>query len=259
MKIIVLGSGTSTGIPVIGCNCKVCQSQDSRDKRLRSSLYIEVNRKKIVIDTGPDFRIQMLNNHLSDLDAVIFTHNHKDHTGGLDDIRPINYILEKRVDVFAEKYVQQTLKMEYPYIFQEQDYPGVPQISLHTIDESPFFIENVKFIPIRVWHKNLPVLAFRIGNFTYLTDANRIEEPELDKIRGSEVLIINALRRETHYSHFSLSQALEIINQVQPQTAYLTHIGHHLGLFEEVQRELPQNVFLCYDGLTLDMKSDGCF
>lgn len=253
MKVIFLGTGTSTGVPVIACHCEVCLSNDKRDKRFRSSVYIEVNQKKILIDIGPDFRMQMLNNGLADIDAVVFTHNHKDHTGGLDDIRPINFILKKKIDVYAESYVQDTLKMEYPYIFHEQDYPGVPQIKLYTIDEQPFTIEDTRLIPIRVRHKNLPVLAYRIENFTYLTDANYIEEVELEKIKGSEVLVINALRRESHYSHFSLSEALAIIEKVQPKYAYLTHIGHHLGLYEEVQKELPHNVFLAYDGLSIEM------
>lgn len=195
----------------------------------------------------------MLSNKLSDVDAVVFTHNHKDHTAGLDDIRPINYLLNKKVEVYAEEYVQKTLKMEFPYIFQEQDYPGVPQISLHTIDEKPFEIGNVQVVPIRVIHKKLPVLGFRINDFTYITDANHIDDTELKKIKGSKVLVINALRKEPHYSHFTLQEALDIIGKVQPEKAYLTHIGHNMGLFDKVQKQLPENVFLSYDGLILEV------
>lgn len=252
MKVVFLGTGTSTGVPIIGCNCNICQSGDPRDQRLRSSIYIEVQNKKIVIDTGPDFRIQMLSNQLTDVDAVVFTHNHKDHTAGLDDIRPINFLQKKKVDVYAEEYVQKTLKMEFPYIFNDQDYPGVPQINLYTIDEQPFKIDDVLLTPIRVIHKKLPVLGFRIHDFTYITDANFISDEEIEKIKGTKVFVINALRNEPHYSHFSLSEALEVIEKVQPERAYLTHIGHNMGFFDEVQANLPKNVFLSYDGLVIE-------
>ncbi len=253
MKVVFLGTGTSTGVPLIGCQCEICRSSDPRDQRLRASVYIETENAKIVLDTGPDFRTQMLANQLNDLDAVVFTHNHKDHTAGLDDIRPINYLLNKKVDVYAEENVQKTLKMEFPYIFQEQDYPGVPQITLHTIDENPFEINGTKILPIRVIHKTLPVLGFRVQDFTYVTDANFIADEELEKIKGSKIFVINALRKEPHYSHFTLQEALDIIEKVQPERAYLTHIGHNMGLFDDVQRQLPENVFLSYDGLALNL------
>lgn len=253
MKVIFLGTGTSTGVPVIACDCEVCRSEDTKDQRLRSSIYFESNQTKLIIDTGPDFRTQMLNQKLTDLDVVVFTHNHKDHTGGLDDIRPINFINKKVIDVYAEEYVQTTLKMEYPYIFLDQDYPGVPQINLHTIDETPFTVGDLELIPIRVMHKKLPVLGYRIGDFTYITDANYIAPDELEKVKGSKYLVLNALRKESHYSHFSLEEALEIIEIIQPEKAFLTHISHHMGFHEEVQNSLPKNVFLAYDGLTLEV------
>ncbi|HUH74601.1 MAG TPA: MBL fold metallo-hydrolase [Chitinophagales bacterium] len=253
MKVIFLGTGTSTGVPVIACKCAVCHSIDQRDHRLRSSVYIETDQTKIVIDTGPDFRIQMLSQRLTDIDAVVFTHNHKDHTGGLDDIRPINFINKKVIDVYAEEYVQNTLRMEYPYIFVDQDYPGVPQIKLHKIDDTPFRVGDLDIIPIRVMHKNLPVLGYRIGDFTYITDANYIAPEELKKIKGSKYLVLNALRKETHYSHFSLSEALEIVDIIQPEQAFLTHISHNMGFYDEVQRSLPENVLLAYDGLSLNV------
>lgn len=254
MKIIFLGTGTSTGVPLIGCHCEVCQSTDSKDHRLRSSVYIETDfGNKIVIDTGPDFRTQMLNNHLEDVDAVFFTHNHKDHTAGLDDIRPINHLLGKSIDVYAENYVQKTLRMEYPYIFNGEDYPGLPRIKMHDLSEAAFKFKQDEIIPIRVMHKTLPVLGFRIGDFTYITDANFITDAELQKIKGSKVFVINALRREPHYSHFNLQQALEIIEKVKPEHAYLTHIGHRLGLYAKVLNELPADISLAYDGLQLEV------
>jgi len=251
LRSVFLGTGTSTGIPLIGCNCAVCTSDDPRDKRLRTSIYFESPDTRIVVDTGPDFRAQMLANRLSDLDAVLFTHNHKDHTGGLDDIRPINFLRKKTIDVYAELYVQEALRREYAYIFHEKDYPGIPRIEMKTIDETPFRVGNIEVMPVRVWHMNLPVFGYRIQDFTYITDANKIERSELDKIRGSKILVLNALRHESHYSHFTLSEAMEIVREVRPEQAYFTHISHQMGLYAEVQASLPENVFLAYDGLEL--------
>lgn len=252
MKIVFLGTGTSTGVPLIGCHCTVCTSKDPRDKRSRTSLYIEINGKKIVIDTGPDFRMQLLQNGIEDIDAVLFTHNHKDHTSGLDDIRPINYLKNKYIDIFAENYVQETLRREYAYIFHEKDYPGIPMIHLHTITDDTFWIDGTPIIPIRVWHKDLPVLGFRFENFTYITDANRIDAVSLEKIMGSDILVLNGLQHQPHYSHFTIAESLEIIEKVKPSKAFLTHLSHKPGLHADIEASLPENVFPAFDGLTLE-------
>ncbi len=251
MKFTFLGTGTSQGVPVITCQCEVCVSTDLKNNRTRSSLLIQSEKTIVVIDTGPDFRVQMLREKVQDLDAVLFTHGHKDHVAGLDDIRPFNYLLDKTIDVYAEERVQETLKREFSYAFTTQQYPGAPQIKLNTIDESPFMISDIPFIPIRAMHKDLPVLGFRVHDFTYITDANFIAETELEKIKGSKVLVLNALRKETHYSHFNLQQAIEIVEKIKPEHAYFTHISHHLGLHEDVEKELPNNVHLAYDGLQI--------
>ena len=197
--------------------------------------------------------MQMLSNQLEDLDAVVFTHNHKDHTAGLDDIRPINHIKGKVIAVYAEDHVQETLKREYAYIFNEKDYPGIPQVRLMNMDTNAFHIGNIQLLPIRVWHMKLPVLGFRSGDFTYITDANRIDRDEMEKIKGTKILVLNALRHTTHYSHFSLSEALEIAERIRPEKTYLTHISHHLGLHAEEEAKLPEGVFLAHDGLTLSL------
>ncbi len=251
MKYTFLGTGTSQGVPVITCRCEVCMSADNRDKRTRTSLLIQSETTTVVIDTGPDFRSQMLREQVQDLDAVVFTHGHKDHVAGLDDIRPFNYLLEKTIDVYAEERVQEILKKEFSYAFVGHEYPGAPQIRLNTIDVNPFSVGDILFKPIRVTHKALPVLGFRMNDFTYITDANFIEEEELEKIKGSKVLVLNALRREPHYSHFNLEQAIEIVKKVKPEKAYFTHISHHLGLHAVIEKELPENIFLAYDGLVI--------
>ena len=253
MKFTFLGTGTSQGVPVITCKCEVCQSTNFKDKRTRTSLMIQSAKTTVVVDSGPDFRSQMLREKVQDLDAVLFTHGHKDHVAGLDDIRPFNYLLNKKIDVYAEEMVQQILKREFGYAFEEQQYPGAPQIQLNTIDENPFSIHDISFVPIRVIHKTLPVLGFRVHDFTYITDANFIADEELEKIKGTKILVLNALRKETHYSHFNLQQALEIVAKIKPERAYFTHISHHLGLHDEVQKELPNNVFLAFDGLQINM------
>lgn len=251
IKITFLGTGTSQGVPVIACECTVCQSENEKDKRLRTSIHLEIKGKSFVIDTGPDFRQQMLRAKIKHLDAVIFTHEHKDHIAGLDDIRAFNFLQKKDMDVYASKRVQEKLKKEFDYIFADFKYPGVPQICLHTIENKPFKANGVSFLPIEVMHYKLPVLGFRIGDFTYITDANYISKQEKDKIKGSKILVLNALRKTKHISHFNLKEALDLIEEIQPEKTYLTHISHLMGKHEEVQKELPENVFLAYDGLII--------
>jgi len=249
MKITFLGTGTSQGIPVIACGCEVCNSSNPKDNRLRVSVMIEVDGKNIVIDSGPDFRQQMLRENVKTLEAVVFTHEHKDHVAGLDDVRAFNYFSGKHMDVYANEQVQVALKREFHYVFSGDNYPGIPRINVHTIDTAPFDVSGVKFIPIQVLHYKLPVLGFRVNDFTYITDANYISEEEIEKIKGTKVLVLNALRREKHISHFTLEEALELVKKINPEKAYFTHISHQLGLHDEVSKELPSNVELAYDGL----------
>jgi phosphoribosyl 1,2-cyclic phosphate phosphodiesterase len=253
MKITFLGTGTSQGIPLIGCQCAVCQSADARDKRTRTSVLVEAGGKTLVVDTGPDFRQQMLREKVLKLHGVLLTHEHKDHLAGLDEIRAFNYLQQIIMPVYATERVQQAIRREYAYIFEEPSYPGIPKISLQTIGQEEFSVEGIPVVPIEVMHHQLPVLGFRFGKFTYITDANFISEEEKEKIKGSEVLVLNALRHEKHISHFTLAQALELIEELKPKQAYLTHISHQLGRHEEVEKELPANVRLAFDGLQLDL------
>jgi phosphoribosyl 1,2-cyclic phosphate phosphodiesterase len=254
VKITFLGTGTSQGVPVILCGCKVCTSSDPRDQRLRTSVMIESNDGRItVIDTGPDFRQQMLREKPARVDAVVFTHAHKDHIAGLDDVRPFNFATKQDMPVYGSEEVMKALEREYYYVFEAVKYPGVPQITVHTIDNTPFELNGCKFEPIQLWHHRMPVFGFRIGNFAYITDANLIPEEEMLKLKGLKVLVINALRKETHISHFNLEQALEIIGKLQPEQAYLTHISHQLGLHAEEEVLLPQSVRLAYDGLKIEV------
>lgn len=253
MKVTFLGTGTSQGVPVIACSCAVCQSNDPRDKRLRTSIHIQHGNSSFVIDSGPDFRQQMLRAEIKNLTALIFTHEHKDHVAGMDDIRAFNYVLQKKIDIYATLRVQEALVREFPYVFHDFKYPGVPEVNMITIDEHPFIIEGLEFIPIEVLHYKLPVNAYMFGDFTYITDANFISEKEKEKIKGSRIVVINALRREKHVSHFNLQEALELIKELQPEKAYLTHISHQLGKHSDVEQELPPNVFLAYDGFEIEM------
>ena len=249
MKVTFLGTGTSQGVPVIGCQCDVCMSVDYRDKRLRSSIYVEVNGVHIVVDTGPDFRQQMLRERIRNLDAVLFTHAHKDHTAGLDDIRSFNFLQRKDMPLYATTPVLEQLKQEFSYIFTNQSYPGVPRAELHPITNTTFDVNGIPILPIEVMHYKLPVLGFRIQDFTYITDANFIDEAEKEEIAGSKVLVLNALQKEPHISHFTLEQAVELMEELRPEKGYLTHISHKLGKHSEVSKELPSNVEIAWDGL----------
>ena len=253
MKVNFLGTGTSQGVPVIGCDCMVCQSLDYRDKRLRTSIHIEVKGKSLVVDTGPDFRQQMLRAGIRKLDAVLFTHEHKDHTAGLDDIRPFNFAQKKDMPVFARQPVIEQIQREFAYIFSSNRYPGIPQVDCIEITESPFQFEGVSITPIPVLHYKLPVLGFRIGDFSYITDANFIPDESLSKLEGTEVLVLNALQQETHISHFTLEQAIEQALKIGAKTTYFTHISHRLGLHQEVEKNLPEGIFLAYDGLQISI------
>lgn len=253
MKVTFLGTGTSQGVPMIGCQCEVCQSADSRDKRLRSSILIEYNGKHIVVDTGPDFRYQMLRENVRHLDAILFTHEHKDHVAGMDDVRAFNYHAKKAMQVYATERVQKALKREFYYAFEAEKYPGVPQIDLNTIDATPFTIEGLEVVPIEMMHYKLPVLGFRFGKFAYLTDANYIAPQELEKLMGVEVMVINALRQQKHISHFSLEEALAIIDKIGPKQAYLTHFSHQMGTYTEVVKLLPKNVLPATDQFELEI------
>jgi phosphoribosyl 1,2-cyclic phosphate phosphodiesterase len=251
IKATILGSGTSQGVPLIACSCFVCNSNNDKDKRLRSSIKIEVENKTFVIDSGPDFRQQMLRSKTKQLNALIFTHEHKDHIAGMDDIRAFNYVNKSAIDVYATDRVEEALKREYAYIFSDEKYPGIPEINLINIENKPFFVQDIEVIPIQVYHYKLPVLGFRFGDFTYITDANFINDSEKEKIKGSKVLIVNALRREQHISHFTLEEAIALGKELQVPQIYFTHISHQLGLHTEVEKELPSGFHLAYDGLEI--------
>lgn len=238
---------------MIGCDCAICSSENKKDKRLRSSILVQSEKTTLVVDTTPDFRTQMLREKVKKLDAVVFTHPHKDHIAGLDDIRAYNFFQHKPMEVYANLLTQEALQREFYYVFSEKKYPGMPSINLHTISDQPFLVGDIPVIPILVYHLKMPVLGFRFGKFTYITDANRIEEKEKAKIRGSQILVVNALRKKEHISHFTLQEAIDLVNELEIPTAYFTHISHQLGLYEEIEKELPENMHLAYDGLKLNI------
>lgn len=253
MKIDVtfLGTGTSQGVPLPNCPCRVCTSPDYRDKRLRPSVLIKVNGLTILIDTGPDLRLQLIQYKITSIDAVLLTHYHMDHIGGLDEIRAINFLTKKRIPIYASQETCEKIKTIYYYCFEETKYPGVPDIELITFNNSRFSINGVEIIPILVYHYMLPVFGFRIGNFTYITDAKFVPLEEIEKVRGTSVLVVNALMKKEHISHFTFYEALNFIREVKPGKAYLTHISHRFGRHVDILRECPPNVEPAYDGLSI--------
>lgn len=253
LKFTFTGTGTSQGVPVIGCECEVCRSEDPRDNRLRTSGLVQVNDKTFVFDTGPDFRTQMLRNKVKVLDAVIFTHQHKDHTAGLDDVRAYNFLLRRHMPIYANAATITHLKREYYYIFEANDYPALPRLQLEEINDQPFSVCDVNIVPIPVMHKNLPVWGYRIGDFAYVTDTNFIPEESMEKLQGLEVLVLDALRPQSHPSHFSLDEAIEVALKLQAKHTYFTHISHLMGKHEDVNKNLPANIELGYDGLVVDI------
>ena len=252
MKITFLGTGTSQGVPVIACDCAVCSSEDHRDKRLRTSLLLETAGKVLLFDAGPDFRQQMLRENVRRLDAILLTHEHKDHIAGMDDVRAFNYKSQDAIDIYAEERVQEAIKVEFAYVFSENKYPGIPQMRLNLIPDYSFKIRGVDILPIRVRHMDLEIYGFRTANFAYITDASYIPEESKEKLAGVKYLVINALRKQKHISHFCLREAIDFIREVSPEKAFITHISHQMGLHEHAARALPSGIELAYDGLRFE-------
>ena len=251
ITVTFLGTGTSSGVPMIACPCEVCTSADKKDKRLRSSILVESATTTIVVDTTPDFRYQMLRVPVKKMDGVLFTHHHKDHVAGLDDIRAFNFFQQKAMEVFASELTTTALMREFSYVFSDMKYPGIPEINLNLIDDAPFVIGDIPVIPILVWHLNMPVYGFRFGKFTYITDANNIEEKEKAKVRGSDTLVLNALRHEKHISHYNLTEATALVQELEVPKGYFTHISHQLGTHNQINEALPPGIELAYDGLRI--------
>ncbi len=248
-----LGTGTSQGVPVIACDCEVCKSDDPRDKRLRSSLLLKIGELNFVIDAGPDFRQQMLRENVRNLRAILLTHEHVDHIFGLDDIRSFNWVQGHATDIYAESRVQEAIRRIFHYVFADFKYPGVPEMKLHTVKDHPLLIDSVKFTPVRCYHHKLPVYGFRVGDLTYITDTNFIPDEEMTKIEGTKILIINALRKEKHISHFNMDEALIMAEKVGAEKTFLTHLSHQFGFHQIIQAELPDGVFVAFDGLKLEL------
>lgn len=237
---------------MIGCECEVCTSTDPKDNRLRSSILVQSQKTTLVVDTGPDFRYQMLKHKVKKLDAVVFTHPHKDHMAGLDDIRAYNFFTRRPIDVYADSLTEEAVRRDFYYAFTDTKYPGLPELNLITISLEPFMVGDIPVMPVLVWHLKMPVLGFRFGKFTYITDANRIDAGEKEKIRGSEVMVVNALRKQKHVSHYTLAEAIELVEELQVPRAYLTHLSHQMGLHSVIESELPEQIHLAWDGQTLE-------
>lgn len=250
-RVTFLGTGTSVGVPMIGCTCETCLSSDPKDKRLRTSLLVELNDLTFVIDTGPDFRAQMLRHKVQKLDAILFTHEHRDHTAGLDDIRPFNFVQDQAIEVFASERVQEELKQQFQYIFAPHQFKGLPQVDLKTISNEPFSIKGQKITPIEVMHYKLPISGFRFNDFTYITDLKTISEKEKEKIKGSKTLVLNALRFEEHRTHLTVDEAIALANELRVPKVYFTHFSHQIGQQEKIEAELPEHIKMAYDGLQL--------
>jgi phosphoribosyl 1,2-cyclic phosphate phosphodiesterase len=251
IKVTFLGTGTSQGIPLVACNCEVCTSQNEKDKRLRTSILVETAKTRLVIDSGPDFRQQLLREKIKKLDAVVFTHEHKDHIAGLDEVRAFNFINKVVMPVYATERVQKALHREFAYIFSEEKYPGIPEIEIFSFEDEPFSVGDIFMEPINVMHYKLPVKGFKINKFAYITDANLIPDEEKKKLENLDVLVLNALRREPHVSHFTFEEAIQLVKELNPKKAYFVHMAHQLGLHDEVSKELPENIELAFDGLQL--------
>lgn len=253
ITVTLLGTGTSSGVPMIGCECEVCTSSDKRDNRLRASILLKSSNTTLVVDSGPDFRYQMLRAHVKHLDAIVFSHPHKDHLAGLDDIRAFNFFSHRPMDVYANLLTQEGLRKEFSYAFADKKYPGVPEITMHTISDKDFWVGDICITPIEVWHLKMPVLGFRFGRFTYITDANHIDDKEKRKIEGSEVLIVNALRKQKHISHFNLEEAIDLARELKIPQTYFTHLSHQMGKHADVNAELPDGVALAYDQQVIEL------
>jgi phosphoribosyl 1,2-cyclic phosphate phosphodiesterase len=251
LTITFLGTGTSSGVPMVACHCHVCTSPHREDKRLRSSILVQSQTTTLVVDTTPDFRYQMLRAGVNNLDAVLFTHPHKDHIAGLDDVRAYNFFQHRPMPIYANEMTINALKREFAYAFAETKYPGVPDLQMQSINIEPFTVGDIPVQPFLVWHLRMPVLGFRFGSFTYITDANRIDAAELEKVRGTKILVVNALRKEAHISHYTLDEAIALAGTLEVEQAFFTHISHQLGRHGEIEAELPHGVHLAYDGLML--------
>ena len=253
MRVTILGTGTSGGVPLIGCSCHICTSTDPRDKRLRTAAMVEVDGRVLVIDAGPDFRYQMLHHHVMTMDALLITHGHRDHVGGLDDIRPFNYLQGKVIDIYCDEWAESMIRGQYPYAFNNDNYDFALKVKFHRINLDPFLAAGIPVTPIEVMHYKLPVRAFRIKDFTYITDAKTISDTEKEKIKGSKVLVVNALRANDHIAHYTIAEALQLVEEVKPEMTYLTHLSHQFGRHADMEGTLPANVRIAYDGLVLDI------